>query len=51
MQLNNQLQLHAIIREKKRQKNERSNQERQVRLVSLGMFLTAFLVVMSILKI
>jgi hypothetical protein len=51
MQLNNQLQLNAILREQKRQKNERLNQDRQVRLVSLGMFLTAILVVMSILKI
>jgi hypothetical protein len=51
MQLNNQLQLHAILKEQKRQKTERLNKELQVRLVSLGMFLTAFFVVMSILKI
>jgi hypothetical protein len=51
MQLNNQLQLNAILKEQKRQKNVRLSQERQVRLISTIMFLTAFLVVMSILKI
>lgn len=50
MQLNNQLQLRAILKEQKRQKIERLSQERQVRLITFIMFLTSLLVVGSILK-
>lgn len=50
MQLNNQLQLNAILKEQKRQKKNRISQERQMRLISLIMFVTAYLVVMNILK-
>ena len=50
MQLNNQLQLQAVLKERKRLKKEKLSQERQVRLVSFMMVMGTVVAVISILK-
>lgn len=50
MQLNNQLQLQAVLKERKRLKKEKLIQERQVRMVSFMMVMGTVVAVISILK-